>query len=260
MVLPCNMNHAAENKMAINKSRGIPVKITEYSETSLIVSFFTREFGLVRTIYKGARRKAKVYESTLDLLVPGELSYYERKSGLNILKNFSPKGNYTGLHNNVDRYRAAMACLEFVRAAIVENEPVPGLFDAFSEALDACADGDHVWNGVYAFIMAGLLQTGFSPSLDSCASCEGREFPHGRSARIPVSFEEGGALCMKCATKKKAGIWLTSEGAGILLRLLHTGPAEAARHELKPVFAREVKAFLRRYSEFTFEQPFRMLK
>jgi DNA repair protein RecO (recombination protein O) len=246
--------------MAINNSRGMPVKITEYSETSLIVSFFTREFGLVRTIYKGARRKAKAYQSTVDLLVLGELSYYERKSGLNILKEFLPKENFPGLHNDIERYRAAMACLEFVRMVSVENEPAAGLFDIFLNALKACANGRFVWSGVYSFIMNGLSETGFAPALEACASCASPEFPHGKNARIPLAFEDGGALCMKCATKKKAGMWLTTEAHKVLLKLQNLNPVDAARRELKHVLAREVKAFLRRYSEFTFEQPFRMIK
>jgi DNA repair protein RecO (recombination protein O) len=239
---PVTFAGTARKKMAILKSKAIPIRISDYSETSVIAVFFTRDYGAVRVIYKGARRKAKAYKGTVDLLVPGELTFYGRTSGLNILKEFAPREDFPGLHRDLERYRAAMACLEFVRAVAVESEPAAGLFDVFSEALVACARGKHPWSSVYAFLMAGLSETGFAPALDVCASCGGKEFPRGRRARTAFSFEEGGALCMKCG------------------KLCQSRPAAAASGELSPILAREVSAFLKRYSEFTFEQRFRMLK
>ena len=113
--------------MAIVKSLAIPVRITDYSETSVIPVFFTRDFGLVRTIFKGARRKEKAYQSNVDLLVPGELSFYERRTGLNILKKFEAGESFPELRGDLDRYRAATACLEFVRAAVDRKEELADL-------------------------------------------------------------------------------------------------------------------------------------
>ncbi len=246
--------------MAIVKSAAVPVRITEYSETSLIAAFLTRDFGLVRTIFKGARRKAKAYGSVFDLLVLGELTFYERSSGLNILKGFAAKEDFPQLHAELERYRAAMSCLELVRAAAVEGEPAAGLFDLFHSALQACAAGRFPWQGAYAFLTAGLADTGFAPLLEVCASCAGREFPPGGKARTAFSFEEGGILCMKCGARHKVGMWLTGGALETLRRYLRARPFEASEQQLKPALTREVRGFLSRYCEFTFEQRFRMLK
>jgi DNA repair protein RecO (recombination protein O) len=246
--------------MAILKSTAIPIRISDYSETSVIADFFTRSYGLVRAICKGAHRKVKAYESSIDLLALGEISYYERSSGLNILKQFSACLEFQSLRKDINRYKAALACLDFVRQATVENQPAQGLFDLFSDALGACARGTEPWSGVYAFILTGLKESGFAPSLEECASCGSNSLPHGAKARTACSFAEGGVLCMKCGQGQKVEMWLTSEALEVLKQLDGMKPREAAEKAPKPAIARAVGAFLKRYCEFTFERPFRMIK
>ncbi len=246
--------------MAVLKSEAIPVRISDYSETSIVADFFTRQYGLVRAICKGARRKSKAYESSIDLLALGEMMFYERSSGLNILKQFSVRSEYLALRGDISRYESALACLDFVRQTGMENQPAPGLFDLFCNALEACSTGKEAWNGVYAFLLGGLRESGFAPSLDTCASCGSDSFPHGPKARTAISFGEGGALCMKCGRGRKVEMWLSREAFEALRQLSGMKPGEAADHGLEPRAARDARAFLRRYCEFTFERPFRMLK
>lgn len=246
--------------MAILNSAAIPIRISDYSETSVVADFFTRSYGLVRAICKGAHRKAKAYENSIDLLTLGEMTYYERSSGLNILKQFSPLTELHAIRSDITRYKATLACLDFVRQVTVENQPAQSLFDLFSDALKACASGMEPWSAVYAFIVAGLKESGFAPSLDECASCGSSSLPHGAKARTAFSFGEGGVLCMKCGQGRKVEMWLAREALNVLKRFSGMKPGEAAECRLEPVVARTVGGFLRRYCEFTFERPFRMIK
>lgn len=246
--------------MAVLKSEAIPIRISDYSETSIIADFFTRQYGLVRAICKGAHRKAKAYENSIDLLTTGEMSYYERQAGLNILRQFSTLREYQALRNDIDRYKAALACLDLVRQATVENQPAGGLYELFQEALETIATTPEPWNAVYAFVLGGLRESGFAPSLEICASCGGNSFPHGVKARTAVSFEEGGLLCMKCGQGRKVEMWLSHDALKALRRLAHLRPSDAVQPALTVANARAVRAFLKRHCEFAFERPFRMLK
>ncbi len=245
--------------MAIRKSPAIAVRIYEYSETSIVASFLTPEWGLARVMCKGARRKAKAYESAIDLLVLGEITFYERASGLHVLKEFAPQDTFPGLRSGLERYRAAMACLEFVRAVAVEGEPAPELFEIFRESMAACGQGPWPRGSTYSFIMGGLVAAGFAPLLDLCAACGRGEFPQGEKARRAFSFTDGGVLCMRCGRGKKVEMWLARDALDTLRALRGMRPAEAAREEFEGKVSREVRDFLRRWCEFTFEQKFRML-
>lgn len=246
--------------MAMLNSMAIPIRLLDYSETSIVGDFFSRQYGLVRAICKGARRKAKAYESAIDLLALGKMTFYERSGGLNILRQFTTISDYRGLRGNIGRYEAALACLDFVRRAAVENQAAPRLFDLFQEALEACSLCPEPWTGVYAFMLNGLRESGFAPSLNTCAACAGTSFPHASKARIAVSLSEGGLLCMKCGHGPKVEMWLSPDALDALKLLAGARPVEVASECLRPSVARDVRAFLRRYCEFTFERPFLMLK
>jgi len=54
--------------MSSEKALAIVLRVVEFSETSSIVTLFTREFGKIRALAKGARRPKGPFESALDLL------------------------------------------------------------------------------------------------------------------------------------------------------------------------------------------------
>ena len=54
--------------MAAEKTTAIVLRTVEFSETSLIVTLLTRDFGLVSALAKGARRPKGPFEGALDLL------------------------------------------------------------------------------------------------------------------------------------------------------------------------------------------------
>ena len=52
----------------MDKSDAIVLRTIEFSETSLVVTLFTREFGKLGVLAKGARRPKGPFEGSLDLL------------------------------------------------------------------------------------------------------------------------------------------------------------------------------------------------
>jgi DNA repair protein RecO (recombination protein O) len=245
--------------MAILKSPATPIRISDYSESSVVAVFFTRDYGLVRAICKGAKRKAKAYENAIDLLTFGEMTFYERARGLNILKEYAPVASFPALHENLDRYRAALACVELVRCAAVEGEPAAGLFDAFHHAIKACAKAKEPWSAAYTFLVKGLEESGFQPLLDTCAACGSGNLPFGSNARTAFSFKEGGVLCMKCGKGRKVEMWLSRKALETIKEIVGLPARKIGGLEFQVKLVGELRAFLRRYCEFTFEQQFKML-
>ena len=54
--------------MASEKSQAIIIRLVEFSESSCVVTMFTRDFGKIGALAKGARRPKSPFESALDLL------------------------------------------------------------------------------------------------------------------------------------------------------------------------------------------------
>ena len=54
--------------MASEKTEGIVLRVVDFSETSCIVTWMTRDFGKITTMAKGARRPKSSFEAAIDVL------------------------------------------------------------------------------------------------------------------------------------------------------------------------------------------------
>jgi DNA repair protein RecO (recombination protein O) len=64
----------------MEKSPAIVLRVVDWSETSSVVTLFTREFGKVRGLAKGARRPKGPFESALDLLAVCRVVFIRKSS------------------------------------------------------------------------------------------------------------------------------------------------------------------------------------
>ena len=85
--------------MPSEKANAIVLRVVDYSETSCIATLFTREFGKVRGLAKGARRPKGPFESALDLLAHCRIVFLHKPSEAldlfteaKLLRRFRPVG------------------------------------------------------------------------------------------------------------------------------------------------------------------------
>ncbi len=67
--------------MSSEKATALVLKVVEFSETSSVVTLFTREFGKIHALAKGARRPKGPFESALDLLALCRIVFLRKSSG-----------------------------------------------------------------------------------------------------------------------------------------------------------------------------------
>src|SRR5450759_3820095 len=85
--------------MPSEKATAIVIRTVEFSETSLVVTLFTREFGKIGALAKGARRLKGPFESALDLLALCRIVFLHKSSDAldllteaKLLRRFRPAG------------------------------------------------------------------------------------------------------------------------------------------------------------------------
>ncbi len=66
--------------MSSEKTLAIVVRVVEFSESSCVVTLFTRDFGKVGALAKGARRPKSSFESALDLLAVCRIVFLHKSS------------------------------------------------------------------------------------------------------------------------------------------------------------------------------------
>src|SRR5947209_15956155 len=166
--------------MAIQKTDALVLRAIDYSETSQVAWFFTREHGRVHVIAKGARRPRSPFEGSLEPLVRGEIVFYRKKrhttdeSGLDLLKEFDPVDRYPGIRGDLGRFCRGNYVIELLRELSMADEPMPALYDAAVATLETLARGEaRVLDAVLAaFEVRALRAAGVEPSLDRCVECD----------------------------------------------------------------------------------------
>ena len=66
--------------MPLERAEGLILRLHDFSESSRVVTLYTREFGKMRALAKGGKRLRSPFESALDLLAHARIVLV-RKSG-----------------------------------------------------------------------------------------------------------------------------------------------------------------------------------
>ena len=197
--------------MPTEKASAIVIRSVEFSETSLVVTLFTREFGKLGALAKGARRLKGPFESALDLLALCRIVFLHKSSDAldllteaKLLRRFRPAGHdLSGLY-------AGYYVAELLGALTDEDDPHPELFDLADETLAALSAGEPVAKRIVRFELGALRLLGHMPLLDACVECGARIVPAGR---VAFGHLDGGVLCPACREGKKDVVLVS---AGVL--------------------------------------------
>jgi len=101
------------------------------------VHWFTEEYGLVKTVAKGARRAKSPFAGRLDLFFGGEITLQSARHGeLHILREVSIRQWREGLRKNYSSTLLAAYCCQLLESAVEPEHPDPLLHDLLARALD----------------------------------------------------------------------------------------------------------------------------
>ncbi|MHC4180385.1 MAG: DNA repair protein RecO [Planctomycetota bacterium] len=231
--------------MPTEKTDAIVLRTVEFSESSLVVTLFSREFGKIGALAKGGRRLKGPFESALDLLALCRIVFLHKSSEAldllteaKLLRRFRPAGR------DLSSLYAGYYVAELLRELTDDCDPHPELFDLADETLEGLAAGEAVPRRVVRFELGTLRLLGHLPSLEQCVECSAAVEATGR-----VAFGEldGGVLCDKCRMGRKQ---VTSVSAGALrtmTRLADTDAEAWRRIEIGSRTLAEFRGVLNRY-------------
>ncbi len=218
--------------MSTEKTTAIVLRTVEFSETSLIVNLFTREFGKIGALAKGARRLKGPFESALDLLALCRIVFLHKSSEAldllteaKLLRRFRPPGRellslYAGYYVG-----------ELLSELTDDCDPHPELFDLADETLDALAAGEAVPRRVVRFELGALRLLGHMPSLENCVECGAAVEAAGR---IAFGQLDGGVLCRNCRGGKKRLVSLSAGALRTMIQLADPDNKAWQRIEIDP--------------------------
>jgi DNA repair protein RecO (recombination protein O) len=230
--------------MSSEKTEAIVLKAVEFSETSAVVTLFTRDFGKVRALAKGARRPKGPFESALDLLGLCRIVFLRKSSdALDLLTEAKLERRFRPPGGELSNLYAAYYVAELLSELTDDYDPHVELFDAATQCLAALSTTTAVAPVLVRFELTALRVLGHLPSLDACVEC-GRTV--GPAGRVPFGQLAGGVLCESCRIGQKQVIWI-SGGVMTALRTFAAPEMTSSDDQLDRRVYGEMRAVLNRY-------------
>ena len=138
-----------------------------YKETSLIVDMFTRDFGRIGLVAKGAKRPHSALRGVLQTFQPLQAAW----SGKNELRTLISAEWVGGM---LPLEKTALLCGFYLNELLVKliarDDPHPALFDHYVATLNQLAHNEPVTIVLRKFERALLKETGVAADLTRCTS------------------------------------------------------------------------------------------
>ncbi len=231
--------------MSSEKTLAIVVRVVEFSESSCVVTLFTRDFGKIGALAKGARRPKGSFESAIDLLAVCRIVFLHKSSeALDLLTEAKLERRFRAASRDLARLYGGYYVAELLRDLTDTADPHPDLYDAADEALLQLEGNLDVLRVVLRFEMTALRLLGHLPALHGCAAC-GRSLQ--MSGRVLFGQLAGGLLCDHCRTGQRE-VASVSGGAVETLRQFASPATDRWREwEMDARTRGEVRGIVNRY-------------
>ena len=241
--------------MPMEKLTGLVVRAIDFSETSRIVTIWTREVGKVRALAKGARRLKSNFESALDLLTVCNIVLLRKTSdSLDLLTEARVQERFPLLRQDLHALYAGYYLAELLGDWTEDHDPHPPAYDAALEALRELGRPGVVTGACLAhFELVLLRELGYGPALTNCADCGTELTARG----LAFSAAGGGALCPPCQAAQRERRPL-APATWQALRLLDQ-PGDGWRQVQDPAVRADVRQLLSHYVTYLLGRRPRLL-
>jgi len=184
----------------LKKDIAVCLRKADYSETSQVVTLFTRLHGKISAMAKGAKRAKSSFDGPIEIFSYGDIVFAESSSQkLSTLTEFHQKPIFIGLRNRLYNLNCALFSVELVEKFTHEYDPHPELFDS---VINFLADVQHLKTDLEALSLLVIFQLtllndfGTKPVLNACANCK-NEFNENWRA-VFFSSMGNGLVCQDC--------------------------------------------------------------
>ena len=157
--------------MDTERAEGIVLRRQPVTESSLLVTWYTREFGKLKTLAKGARRPKGPFQGKIDLFYVDEIIFLpSRRSDLHLLYDCYLEKPHSRLRESVESLAAASYVCELVEMATEREDPNVKIHDLLTAILDALERGTNHAVLLIWFEIQLLAAAGWAPKWEATTS------------------------------------------------------------------------------------------
>jgi DNA repair protein RecO (recombination protein O) len=204
----------------VNTSEALIIRTVDFSETSIIVSAFTQQYGKIEALAKGGRRLKGQFESSLDLLARNSVTFIPKRGDvLDLLTESKLIRRFRVSPLNLAGVLGGQYVAELIDAFTQPHDPQPAIYDLAVKVLPTLESGKLVMRTLIRFEGRFLRAVGLLPSLRVCVNC-GAAVSYEPSRRIMFGHHDGGVFCTNCFQGQPHIVGVSAEALSSLEKLI----------------------------------------
>lgn len=184
----------------LNKDLAICIQAVDFSETSQILTLFTRTNGKIKAIAKGSKRPKSPLGGPAEIFSYGNIVFSDSsREKLATLTEFEQQPALSGLAENYFVINSALFSAELVNKLTDDYDPHPALFESFLQFLKNISQTKNkafMLTALIVFQLSLLKEIGLKPVLKNCVNCKNNfntDWPI-----IYFSSSANGFICRDC--------------------------------------------------------------
>jgi len=180
------------------RAEGVVLSRMDFGEADRLLTIFTREYGKLEQIAKGARRPQSRKAGHLELFTRVQL-LAARGRELDVITQVEAIETYPHLSEDLQLVGQASYILELVKHFAVRGEVNRELYRLLIETLERLNLSDPPSKVTRYFELRLLELAGYRPELFRCVHCQLEIRPEAQF----FSYNDGGVLCPNCGREQK---------------------------------------------------------
>lgn len=183
--------------MSIHKTEAVILKTQPFRSSSLIVTFFTPQFGKVRGVVKGVHREGETRQAGFEIFTHAEFIFYEKKrSDLHLISESAILESRDAIRNRLDTIAYGSYFCELTDELTEVHDPHPEIFHLLQSGFRFLSVIPPSRLALL-FEIKLLREMGWLPYLESCLGCGAKPLEQGF-----FSVRQGALICEKCRGKE----------------------------------------------------------
>ncbi len=236
--------------MRLYKTEAIVLRDYDLGEQDKIVIFYSRRYGKMKVIAKGARRiKSRFAALVQPLSYNSVVIHKATRSGLDVLSECKINYSFIGIRKNLLRFAYSCYLAELIDKFLGQEQPNTRLFELLVKTL-FCLERIRIRNLsllMRSFEIKLLKILGYGLYLSRCINC-GKE--RGKIQFLFISIKLGGLLCGDCQKEDKNRLGVSKKTVLLMDYLLYSSLKKIVQQNFDKAIEIELEAILKKYLSY----------
>lgn len=233
---------------------GIVLRQRKIANNRRMIVLFTKQYGKISAGTSASEKSRSKAALALRPFTYAEYDIFRGRETYSV-NSAQTKKSFYSIGEDIDRFMAASAFIEYLDKVLGEEEPMPKLFDLALDFLESVSRSRaSAGTLLLAFIVKSLRMLGVAPELSCCVGCGRRPDEFGEDGLKRFSVTGGGIICPACAEQEKTApdslIYKPSFDIITVFGYFDSRPlATFEKVDLKPEVAGVVRDILAEYTD-----------